>query len=342
MEITLRQLQQWRLWAQFLTEPAPPEQVAGSLCGLQAQYAANALHALRIRSDDVDIAGFVKAWTLRGTMHLFPENDLSLYIPSVGMEGIFDTDYGRWLYNGHCSVPQERMLFFAGLVAAALSDQPISRDALKALCRGEGMTAGEEAQVFSGWGGVIRLLAESGVLCVSAPVSRAYIRAPQQSSRPREQAALELLRRYVTHYGPVTLRDMAYFFRWPQRQLKPLLAQLPVQTAACCGHTYYHMVCPERLPPLPPCLFLAGFDPLMLGYEKTENPFLPSEHLKKVFNNTGIVFPTLLIDGAVQGKWKEQPNRIDVTLFAPLSRAQQAAVEKQSARLWPDKPLKIL
>lgn len=342
MEVSCKELQQWQLWAQHLTAPADRLTVGADLCGLQAQYAANALHSLRLRSGSDDTEGFVKSWTLRGTLHLFPASDLSLYVPCAGVEGIFDTDYGRWLYNGHCNVPKDRMLYFARLAAHGLVEHPVTRDALKDLCREHGMTEEEEERVFSGWGGIIRLLAESGVLCVSAQVNRAYLPAPSLPSIPRQQAALELLRRYVTHYGPVTLHDAMYFFRWTQKKILTLLDELGVHTLTCLGRTYYYLAQPSAPSPIPSCLFLAGFDPLMLGYEKKESLYLPPEHLKKIFNNTGIVFPALLVDGQVKGKWKEQPRCIEITLFETLNKTQTQAMERECARLWPEKPCKIL
>ena len=153
-------------------------------------------------------------------------------------------------------------------------------------------------------------------------------------------ARTELVHRYVAHYGPVTLRDMAYFFRWPQRELKACLQALPCQTLTCDGHTYYYIEAPSSLPAIPKCLFLAGFDPLLLGYEKKDSPFLPPAHVKKVFNNTGIVFPSLLLDGTVQGKWKEQPRHIEVTTFEHWNKRQITAIQKTAGTLWPDKPLR--
>ena len=338
MEVSRKELQQWQLWAQHLTAQADSLTVGSDLCGLQAQYAANALHSLRLRSDSTDMTGFVKAWTLRGTLHLFPAKDLPLYRPYTGVEGIFHTDYGKWLYDGHCQVSQERMLYFAQLVTDNLSDTPLSRDALKELCRQAGMTEEEEERVFSGWGGVIRLLAECGVLCVSAPVNRAYLRCPRLPDVSREQADAELLRRYVTHYGPVTLHDAMYFFRWSQKKLRALLDGLYAETLTCDGRTYYYLVQPQA-PPVPRCIFLAGFDPLLLGYEKKESLYLPPEHLKQIFNNTGIVFPALLVDGQVKGKWKEQPKRVEITLFAPLNKSQLQAIRRECRRLWPEKQL---
>ena len=341
MERTLNELKQWRLWAQFLTQTAPAAEVAGGLCGIQSQYAANAAHALQIRSKNTDIKGFVKSWTLRGTLHLFPASDLPLYLLE-GRTDFFDTPYGQWRYGHGCEVSKERMGFFAQVVREALSDKPVTRDDLKALCRERGMTADEEPWVFDGWGGVIRMLAEGGYLCLSAAENRAYIACPDFAPMAAEQARSELLRRYLTHYGPVTLHDMMYFFRWTQRELKGLLAGLSPKTLTCQGQTYYYLKEPDILPPLPLCVFLAGFDPLLLGYEKKESPFLPPEQLKKVFNNTGIVFPTLLLDGKVTGKWKEDSKYICLTPFETWNKTQAAAVQKAAKNLWPDKPLKLI
>jgi len=339
VEITLRELKQWRLQAQYLTEKADASAVAGNLCGIQSQYAANALHALSIRSNNADMTGLVKSWTLRGTLHLFPAKDLPLYLPE-GRCDFFDTPYGKWRYGHGCEVTKERMAFFADVVQASLSDSPVTRDQLKETCRAAGMTAAEEPWVFDGWGGVIRMLAESGRLCLSARENRAYIRCPAFTPMDAAQARAELLRRYLNHYGPVTLHDMMYFFRWTQREIRQLLTALSPKTILCQKQTYYYIEEPAVLSPLPRCLFLAGFDPLMLGYEKKENPFLPPEHLKQVFNNTGIVFPTLLLDGTVRGKWKEQDKFIALTAFENWNKTQTAAVEKTARPLWPDKPVK--
>ena len=148
--------------------------------------------------------------------------------------------------------------------------------------------------------------------------------------------------RYLTHYGPVTLHDAMYFFRWTQKKIRALLEDVNTQTLTCDGRTYYYKVQPSAPPPIPHCSFLAGFDPLMLGYEKAESLYLPPKHKKQIFNNTGIVFPALLIDGQVKGKWKELPRRVEVTLFEPLNKTQLRALEQEQGRLWPEKPPKYL
>ena len=334
-KISREELLRSRLAGQFLTQPATPEQVAGGLCGLQAQYAFNALHGLRIRCKRTDTTALVKSWTLRGTLHLFPQKDLPLHFPD-GQCDFFDTPYGKWRYGHGCPLPRERMAFFADVVEAALSNIPVTRDELKTCCREQGMTAEEEPWVFDGWGGVIRMLAEAGALCLSAEENRAYIRCPAFTPMAQKDARRELLRRHLTCCGPVTLRDMAYFFRWPQQELKGLLAELPAEQIRCEGAPYYYIGVPNALPPVPECVFLAGFDPMLLSYEKQDNPILPAEWRKQLFNNTGIVFPALLVNGRVCGKWKEQPRAVEVTLFEPCD---PPLLQETARPLWPEKQL---
>lgn len=71
-----------RLQAQQLLSPG--DNPAGDLCGLQAQFLKNAVHALRIRTAHFSTEDLVKTWTLRGTVHLLPERDLPLYIRHCG------------------------------------------------------------------------------------------------------------------------------------------------------------------------------------------------------------------------------------------------------------------
>ena len=56
---------------------------------------------------------------------------------------------------------------------------------------------------------------------------------------------------------------------------------------------------------MPDCLFLAGFDQLMLGYLKTESIFLAKEYIRGIFNLSGIVMAPILLRGRVAGRWKQ-------------------------------------
>lgn len=84
---------------------------------------------------------------------------------------------------------------------------------------------------------------------------------------------------------------------------------------------------------MPKCLFLAGFDALMLGYEKKESLFLPPEYLRGIFNLAGIVMPAVLIDGRVVGKWKYQNRKCAVTLFEDTADIR-TTVSESAQQMW--------
>ena len=101
------------------------------------------------------------------------------------------------------------------------------------------------------------------------------------------------------------------------------------------GKTYFYIDNGRPEAVLPACIFLAGFDPLMLGYEKKESLFLPPEYLRGIFNLAGIVMPAVLIDGRVVGKWKYKNRTCTVTLFEDTADNRKT-VSDSAQQMWND------
>ncbi len=331
-----------RLNAQHLLAPA--ENPAGDLCGLQAQFLRNAVHALYLRSDGASLKGLVKTWTLRGTVHLVPERDLPLYLPLCGTaQDVCESPWYRWTAGRGEANPPERERELARFMAEAVAGGADTRDALRDRMRLCGMTEAEERRAFDPWGGLIREMADVGALVFH--VQMADDVHPDETKRyrllapfaPVDEAAarIELLRRYFTHYGPATLRDAAYFFRWTQAEVKALLPRLPVDAVDFGGRPHFFIPGSEPTRNIPPVILLAGFDPLMMGYRKEDNPFLPGEHLRGIFNLAGIVNPAILLHGRVAGKWQEKSGRVTLTAFEPLSAKDRKAIEQEAERRFP-------
>lgn len=320
-----------RLLRQHLCTPAPEKQVLQDLCGLQAQFLSNALHALRIRSveEASDNDDLVKTWTLRGTMHLFHQEDLPLMLHQGRSHFLRPKD----TLAEDDLVSAERKAHFADLVLDAVAQGLDSREDLKELCAEHGMTDPEAESLFDPWGGLIRAMCETGTLCHQIQEKKAYRLCPLFQPLGREEAELELARRYFTHYGPASIKDAAYFFGATQKQVKTWLEQLPVEKTACGGVDYYNIGKLSSSPAIPDCIFLAGFDPMLLGYEKTQNPILPQEHLRRVYNLAGIVMPTILLRGRIVGKWKRSGKKLLLTLFEPVE--DLPPVYQAAERLWP-------
>ena len=336
-EIKLRQVTN-----QYLINSVPKLQVVRGLCGVQAQFMTNALHSLKIRCSDYEEStvaeGLVKNWTVRGTVHVFAEEDLPLFLHCNN-----GADYRKNEWNGYSfwnkrdkwALTPERQKVLSQVILDALKAGSYTREELKEICREAGMTEAEESSMFDQWGGGVRELCERGFMNYVVQEKKAFCLAPIFTPIPEEEAKLEMARRYFTNFGPATIHDAMYYFHTSMTQVKQWLAKLPVQGVECDGRTYYYIENGKGYNhEMPRCLFLAGFDQLLLGYEKKEGLYLPQEHLRKIFNLAGIVMPSVLLDGRVVGKWKQKNGKLSVELFGKISEKEKKLIQEKADLLW--------
>lgn len=319
----LEQFKLLRLHNQFLLNPAPAEEAVRGLIGLQAQYGAAALHALAIRScGETDYAQYVKTWSFRGTLHLHHKADL----PLVLYRGS-ETSFGQMAFAQE-HVETARSERFRQIILDVLCDGDKTREQLKSVCLLEGMTEKEAEIILHPWGGLFRAMAERGEIAYTADGNRLFTRLDPITSVEQKDALRELMRRYLEHYAPVSLRDAHTFFGLPQRDLKELLEQTATERFSFEGQTYYTMG--QTIPPdasMPQVVFLAAFDQLLLGYRKTENQILPNKCIKAVYNNTGIIFPTVLLNGTVCAIWKKSGNKLEICPLRNIGLRDRKKIE---------------
>ncbi len=342
--MTLEELKRCRLANQFLLQPADKLTAVRALCGVQAQFMKNDVHALKIRTNAEDDAvfsdGLVKNWTLRGTMHAFAREDLPLFLHERADRPYRGEDFsGRTFWNQRdCwALTAERQGMLSRVMLDALRESARTRDELKAVCRSAGMTDTEEASLFDPWGGGVRELCERGFMHYAAREDKTFELTERFEPLPEEMAQLELMRRYFIAYAPATIHDAMYFFHIPARTVKHWLERLGADSLELDGRRYYFLTMNDDVSfDLPRCRFLAGFDPLMLGYEKKETPFLRPEHLRGIFNLAGIVMPAVLINGTVAGRWKRVGKALSIEWFGSAPAEDKAAARDEAARLWND------
>lgn len=327
--MTLEETKLRRLAGQYLLAAADTQTVVKDLCGVQAQFLGHALHGLSIRCAEVNTDGLVKSWTNRGTMHLFSVDDLTLFLHEGRSHFLRPVD----TLESDAYISADRKAYFADLIVDAVAQGIDEREALKAVCEKAGMTDSESQSLFDPWGGTIRALCETGRICHKVQEKKAYQLCPAFEPMAEEPARLELARRYFTHFGPATIKDAAYFFGTTQAKVKSWLKQLPIIETVLDGKSYFYIDNGLPADELPACLFLAGFDQLMLGYEKTENLFLPKDHMRDIFNLAGIVRPAILVNGTVVGWWNLKNRKLKITLFSP---ADQKLISDTATGLWND------
>lgn len=210
--MTLEELKIRQLTNQYLLAPADKLTVMCDLCGVQAQFMTNALHSLKIRTNDYNeqtvADGLVKNWSVRGTVHVFAESDLPLFIRCNN-----GADYRKNEWQGYSymknqrpcwALTPERQKCLADIILAAVSERAYTRDELKELCRANGMTKIEEDCMFESWGGGIRELCVRGFMNYTVQEKKQYIASPEFSPIPEEEAKFEIARRYFIISTPKT------------------------------------------------------------------------------------------------------------------------------------------
>ena len=327
--MTLEEIKLRRMAGQHLLAPTDTQAVVKDLCGVQAQFLSHALHGLSIRCTEVNTEGLVKSWTNRGTMHLFSVDDLPLFLHEGRTHFLRPAD----TLESDAYITADRKAYFADLIVDAVAQGIDEREALKAVCEKAGMTESESQSLFDPWGGTIRALCEAGRICHKVQEKKAYQLCPAFEPMAENKARIELARRYFTHFGPATVKDAAYFFGTTQAKVKSWLKPLPVIETSLDGKSYFYIDNGLSAGDLPNCLFLAGFDQLMLGYEKTESLFLPRAHMREIFNLAGIVRPAILVNGTVIGWWNLENRKLKITLFSP---ADQRLISNTATALWRD------
>lgn len=312
--MTLEEIMLQRLAGQHLLALSSTQSVVKDLCGVQAQFLSHALHGLSIRCSEVNTDGLVKSWTNRGTMHLFCVDDLPLFLHEGRTHSLRSVD----TLESDAYIVAHRKAYFADLIVDSVSQGIEEREELKDICEKMGMTESESQSLFNPWGGIIRALCETGRICHKVQEKNTYQICPAFEPMENEPARLEMAKRYFTHFGPATTKDAAYFFGTTQAEVKSWLKHLPITEASLDGKAFFYIDNSQPKGELPRCLFLAGFDQLMLGYEKTENLFLPKTNVRDIFNLSGFVRPSILVNGVVAGWWNLKNRKLKITLFTPV------------------------
>lgn len=320
------------LYHQHLTSRCDARTAARDVLALQAQFLRHAQMSLRLRSEDASweqwVKQNVKTRAFRGTLHLLDAKDRLLITSALWK------DYEhRSYYMARYYTPQEEQLFCNAIIEL-LQQGICGRREIYTRLIAMGLDEKLCELACSSWDGLFAVLNIQGKVIFQHAASREFTYAPISLRTDLDACRKELVYRYVKGYGPVTLRDACYFFGWKKKELEGILQDLcDVEISECKGHTVYELHEEmDTYPRIPTVVFLSGFDPLMLGYEKKENPFLPQCHLRKVFNLQGIVYSCFLYKGTVAGRWKLEKQTLQLFPFEDFDAVQRRQLEQAAQR----------
>ena len=345
MPLTHRQLNRATLARQLLLarERLPMVDAVRRVMALQAQEPASPYLALWNRLHDFDPReldgafrsfALVKATLMRITLHAVAAEDRAPFHaamrPTMRAAGLHDERFratGLTTDEADALVPQ----------LVAFADRPRDRAAIEAM-----LADRLEAPPEPGLWRALRMIAP----LVHAPKAvpwafdraAAYV-APSAAPTAADEATSrpELLRRYLTAFGPATPQDFARFALLRQTEVRPALEALGdglVTRRGPDGTTLYDVPdvpLPDDDAPAPPRL-LPMWDSVLLAHAD-RGRVLPEPYRGHVIRRNGDVLPTVLVDGFVAGVWRPVAGGIEVTAFHALDDDAWDGIEREARAL---------
>ena len=309
-------------------EPMTVHQICRQHNGVQAQVRSYADVGFLTRMSTEDFSGswsldLVRQWSIRGTLHAYLKEDIPLYL----YEGrnYLKPNLSLPTHDGKISAKEKG--YYGDLILEALASGHKSRDELKEICRKAGLSKEKEASLFDSWGGIIASLISEGK--IYQEYERQYF-GLLKSYEPwdKEQAELEIARRYFSGFGPVSLADARYYFKENKRTIENWMKKLDLKTVEVEGITrYYAGELEEGDTDIPPIIFIAGFDALLLAFEKKENPFFDPKYIRDIYTLTGIVKPVIMLNGELVATWRKEKNKVYVRPFKNLRKKEISLIE---------------
>jgi hypothetical protein len=354
-ELSWPQVHAFRLTRHHLLKRVPTKDlvpVVGDIGGVQAQVmsAAELQIGVRVNSTVKDVRTalwtdktLVKTWLMRGTLHLIPAAHLPLYTAAMRMRWMRPTN--AWLKFYKLTEPELWKLVDA--IGHALDGRPRTREDLIATV-GQGRPERIKLFLKSGWGGVLKPVARSGLLCFGPNQGQSvtFVR-PQQwlgswSEIDSEAALVEVARRYLRAYGPATKLDFARWWgNWSGvgnaawaglaeelvpvsiegRRAEMLAPDVPQMSKTADGLSIQ---------------LLPAFDPYLLGHDNRDHLY-EAVHRARVSRKAGWISAVVLVDGRVAATWShtvvKQTLRIAVDPLKRLPTKSRPEIRKRAEEL---------
>ncbi len=329
-----------------------PEQVVQWMGAVQAQDYQHALWAVGVRTvnatrTDVEQAiadrALVLTWPMRGTIHLVAATDVRWMLELCASRPLAASQTRR----KQLELDDHLLARCEGLIHDALSGGArLTRAEIMNLLQSTGIaTTGQRGYHILWW------LAHTGLICFGPKqgVDQTFVLLedwlPEARSLPREQALVELTRRYFTSHGPATLKDFAGWTGLTLNQARAGLEAIRSELAHDTndGLEYWWADTVPDTPDAAGVYLLPGFDEYILGY-KNRRDVLTAEHAQKIVpGGNGVFLPTIIADGQVVGSWKRdlKQKRLNVSLhpFTAQGKLQERAADAiERFRAFADQP----
>jgi hypothetical protein len=322
--------------------------VAGEICGLHAQVLSSAELSLWARVDHLAPAAvqralwsegsLVKTWAIRGTLHLLPRAELPLFFGAL-------STYTHFLRQGwfkYFNVTREELEEVIAALAQTLPGRTLTREELAAEVAQRTGSSKYGTVLRQSWGVMLKPAAFRGQLCFAQSdgqrVRFTHPGAVELWGGPR--ALRELARRYLAAYGPATRQDFAAWWGESAAQAETLLDSLDTVMVEVDGTRAFLLKRDAQLAlgsrSSGEVRLLPAFDPYVIGAPRRGGLF-PVAQKRRIFRGQGWISATLVVDGRIEGVWRQerQGRRLTLTVepFARPSASVRSGASAEAEKL---------
>lgn len=297
--------------------------VVAELCGLHAQVMSSAELTLwarveGLRAGDLakalwDDRTLVKMWAMRGTLHLFRSNEHATWCAALRTYELrVRRSWARYL-----GVELEHMDALVEAIDAALDGRALTREELAAEVGRRRRSRGIAEALTHSWGGLLKPASYRGSLCfapsrgqrVRFTNPRSWLRVERGAPAP-EDAHRDVVRRFITTYGPTSAREIARWWGGPSAtRVEQLVRTLgdEVTPVDVEGTRSWALASHARAiaghEPVRSVRLLPTFDQYVIGSTAHSRALMPGEFRERVHRQAGWVSPVLTVDGRIEGVW---------------------------------------
>jgi hypothetical protein len=312
--------------------------VARRLLAIQAQDARGARLAIRARtrgvnSADIDRAlteerSLVLTWLNRGTLHLVACEDYP-WLQALTTPPLMTASSRRLAQEGVPPAVADRAV---EIVRRALTDDgPLTREALRDRLQRADIPVAGQALIH-----VLFRAALEGVAVRGPMIGRrhAYVLVRDWLPAPvepvhRDGALPELARRYLAGHGPAGERDLARWAGLPLRDARAALSAIAGELRDEPGGLV-DLRTRGRMGRIPPPRLLGPWEPVLVGWS-SRIPVL-GEHDAQVVTG-GLFRGFAMVGGRGVATWRLSDAAVTIAPFAPLSDADERALDDDAAAL---------
>jgi hypothetical protein len=202
---------------------------------------------------------------------------------------------------------------------------------------GEGRSWGGD---FGVAGRVLTILSASGKIVRGRPATtwkssqHRWVLGDRIPAMPDAEARIELVRRWLSAFGPATEADLAWWTGLGLTRVRAAAKVLGVVAVDLDGEP--GIVLADDLEPEPPvapwAAFLPSLDPTVMGWKRRD--WYLGEHGPALFDSSGNAGPTVWWDGRIVGGWTQRPSgEVAYRFLEDVGADATAAVEQEAARL---------